>query len=102
MYGLDLSMVVVSESSDDGEELEHLEPSENVGKYIFMFNYSFTIYSQDDNLIEAHREMQRSISNMTAMAIELCRGMGMDVNALHQALDDEDDMQSFSEIEDDR
>jgi hypothetical protein len=102
MHGLDPSMVVVSESSDDGDELEHLEPTENVGKYSVILIYGFTNYSQDENLIEMHRSMQRCLTNMSAMATELCRGMGMDVNALHQVLDEEADTQFFSEIEEDQ
>lgn len=57
---------------------------------------------KDGNIVEIHRSMQRSLTNMSAMATELCRAMGMDVDALHQALDEEEDMQSISEIEEDR
>ncbi len=44
MYGLDPSMMVVSETSDDGDDLEHLESTEDVGVSIFIFIHGFTIY----------------------------------------------------------
>jgi hypothetical protein len=59
----------------------------------FMLFYKLTIYLQEESIIAMHRTMQRSLDNMLLMATELCRGMGMDVSSLHEALEEEGQVQ---------
>ncbi|KAN0141507.1 hypothetical protein V8E53_000752 [Lactarius tabidus] len=47
----------------------------------------------EESIIAMHRTMQRSLDNMLLMATELCHGMGMDVSSLHEALEEEGQVQ---------
>ncbi|KAN0137340.1 hypothetical protein V8E53_004785 [Lactarius tabidus] len=64
MYGLDHAMTVVSASSDDDDELE---PD--------------GMESDGEDFTEFLRTMKASLDNMSAMAIEISRAMGIDVTS---------------------